>query len=180
MQPNDSVHHETIRLVSLSFRLRSRMAAVLSITGEGQTGFTRFTELFLIRISPVASRSQTLFGNEVVLETLFPPAAKQSFARKCVPKLEFGPERREVHDPLIPLLHSWPDLRQRLVQSLAEKYLEMFVATGIGMIGFSHGFDARKMFAIAGAVAPQHNHTLACIFPRTPIPIGLMIADRFR
>jgi hypothetical protein len=29
-QPNDSVHHETMRLVSLNFRLRRRMAAVLS------------------------------------------------------------------------------------------------------------------------------------------------------
>src|SRR3954462_1811142 len=32
MQPNDSVHQETIRLVSLSLRLRSKMAAVLSIS----------------------------------------------------------------------------------------------------------------------------------------------------
>src|SRR6478752_6286337 len=31
MQPNDSVHHETIRLVSLSLRFRRRMAAVVSI-----------------------------------------------------------------------------------------------------------------------------------------------------
>ena len=31
MQPNDSVHHEMMRLVSLSFRLRSRIAVVLSI-----------------------------------------------------------------------------------------------------------------------------------------------------
>ena len=30
MQPNDSVHQETIRLVSLSFRLRSRIALVVS------------------------------------------------------------------------------------------------------------------------------------------------------
>jgi len=30
MQPSDSVHHETIRLVSLNFRLRKRMALVLS------------------------------------------------------------------------------------------------------------------------------------------------------
>jgi hypothetical protein len=30
MQPSNSVHHETIRLVSLNFRLRNRMAAVLS------------------------------------------------------------------------------------------------------------------------------------------------------
>ena len=30
MQPNDSVHHETIRLVSLKLRLRNRMALVLS------------------------------------------------------------------------------------------------------------------------------------------------------
>src|SRR5437899_1917444 len=30
MQPSDSVHHETIRLVSLSFRLRNKMAAVVS------------------------------------------------------------------------------------------------------------------------------------------------------
>src|SRR6266404_5704665 len=29
MQPRDSVHHETIRLVSLNFRLRKRIAAVL-------------------------------------------------------------------------------------------------------------------------------------------------------
>src|SRR5437762_14113132 len=28
IQPNDSVHHDTIRLVSLNFRLRRRMAAV--------------------------------------------------------------------------------------------------------------------------------------------------------
>src|SRR5687768_18339330 len=34
MQPNDSVHHETIRLVSLSLRLRSRMAVVLSMREE--------------------------------------------------------------------------------------------------------------------------------------------------
>src|SRR5437588_5085977 len=31
MQPNDSVHHETMRLVSLSLRFRRRMAAVLSM-----------------------------------------------------------------------------------------------------------------------------------------------------
>src|SRR5256885_16126836 len=31
MQPNESVHHETIRLVSLSFRFRRRMAVVVSI-----------------------------------------------------------------------------------------------------------------------------------------------------
>src|SRR6266480_2439757 len=30
MQPRDSVHHETIRLVSLNFRLRKRIAVVLS------------------------------------------------------------------------------------------------------------------------------------------------------
>jgi hypothetical protein len=29
MQPNDSVHHEMIKLVSLNFRLRKRMAEVL-------------------------------------------------------------------------------------------------------------------------------------------------------
>src|SRR6266566_4876593 len=34
MQPRDSVHHETIRLVSLNFRLRKRMATVLSIIGN--------------------------------------------------------------------------------------------------------------------------------------------------
>src|SRR6266487_3696677 len=31
MQPSESVHHDTIRLVSLNFRLRKRIAAVLSI-----------------------------------------------------------------------------------------------------------------------------------------------------
>jgi hypothetical protein len=31
IQPNDSVHHETIRLVSLNLRLRRRIAAVFSI-----------------------------------------------------------------------------------------------------------------------------------------------------
>src|SRR5881397_2315889 len=36
MQPNDSVHHETIRLVSLSLRLRKRMAAVIA-TRQGST-----------------------------------------------------------------------------------------------------------------------------------------------
>jgi len=30
MQPNDSVHHETIRLVSLNFRLRRRIASVVA------------------------------------------------------------------------------------------------------------------------------------------------------
>src|SRR5437899_4441415 len=34
MQPRDSVHHETIRLVSLNLRLRKRMATVLSIIGN--------------------------------------------------------------------------------------------------------------------------------------------------
>src|SRR3989440_12942746 len=34
MQPRDSVHHETIRLVSLNFRLRKRMAVVLSTIGN--------------------------------------------------------------------------------------------------------------------------------------------------
>src|SRR6266480_6611615 len=34
MQPRDSVHHETIRLVSLNFRLRKRMATELSIIGN--------------------------------------------------------------------------------------------------------------------------------------------------
>src|SRR5437016_2254034 len=34
MQPRDSVHHETIRLVSLNFRLRKRRAKVLSIIGN--------------------------------------------------------------------------------------------------------------------------------------------------
>src|SRR5438067_8424084 len=34
MQPRDSVHHETIRLVSLNFRLRKRIATVLSIIGN--------------------------------------------------------------------------------------------------------------------------------------------------
>src|SRR4051812_41051204 len=37
MQPNDSVHHETIRLVSLSFRFRNRIAFVVS-TSERSTG----------------------------------------------------------------------------------------------------------------------------------------------
>src|SRR5205809_6082114 len=31
MQPNDSVHHELMRLVSLSLRFRSRMPVVLSM-----------------------------------------------------------------------------------------------------------------------------------------------------
>jgi hypothetical protein len=36
-------------------------------------------------------RSQTEFGNEIVLETLFPVfGAKQSFTGKCVPKLSLG------------------------------------------------------------------------------------------
>src|SRR3989442_883475 len=34
MQPNDSVHHETIKLVSLNLRLRKRMAGVLSTTAK--------------------------------------------------------------------------------------------------------------------------------------------------
>src|SRR5437762_8137582 len=34
MQPRDSVHHETIRLVSLNFRLRKTIATVLSIIGN--------------------------------------------------------------------------------------------------------------------------------------------------
>ena len=34
MQPRDSVHHETIRLVSLNFRLRKRIAVVLSTIGN--------------------------------------------------------------------------------------------------------------------------------------------------
>src|SRR5947199_5851396 len=50
MQPNDSVHHETIRLVSLNLRFRNRMAAVVSISATltrikglaAQVGGTRF------------------------------------------------------------------------------------------------------------------------------------------
>ena len=34
IHPNDSVHHEMMRLVSLSFRFRSKMAAVLSTISE--------------------------------------------------------------------------------------------------------------------------------------------------
>jgi len=45
MQPSDSVHHETIRLVSLSFRLRNKMAAVVS------------TDKLLARISAHASEA---------------------------------------------------------------------------------------------------------------------------
>jgi hypothetical protein len=37
IQPNDSVHHEMIRLVSLNFRFRNRMAAVLSIPEQSNT-----------------------------------------------------------------------------------------------------------------------------------------------
>src|SRR5947209_4633405 len=42
MQPNDSVHHETMRLVSLSFRLRSRIAVVLSIGGSNARARYRY------------------------------------------------------------------------------------------------------------------------------------------
>ena len=35
-------------------------------------------------------RSQTPFGNVVVPETQFPPAAKQSFEDICVPKQSLG------------------------------------------------------------------------------------------
>src|SRR5438270_13136618 len=42
MQPNDSVHHETMRLVSLSFRFRSKMAVVLSMGGDMIADFRSF------------------------------------------------------------------------------------------------------------------------------------------
>src|SRR5436309_13962457 len=41
MQPNDSVHHDTIRLVSLSLRLRNRMAAVVSTVQVSKRGNCR-------------------------------------------------------------------------------------------------------------------------------------------
>ena len=56
MQPNDSVHHEMMRLVSLSLRFRSRMAVVLSIELQGIdriNGIYRIGFFFILQILSV-------------------------------------------------------------------------------------------------------------------------------
>src|SRR5436190_9862944 len=56
----------------------------------------------------------------------------------------------------------------------------MLVKSRIRMVGAARCFHAGKVFAIAGSIAPEHNHTFAGVLSRPPIPIVLMIADRLR
>jgi hypothetical protein len=63
MQPSDSVHQETIRLVSLKVRLRKRMAAVLSTTAKlAHRGYCSAARGYKIERSAVYDVQCTLFN----------------------------------------------------------------------------------------------------------------------
>src|ERR1051326_3125668 len=48
------------------------------------------------------------------------------------------------------------------------------------MIGSTDDFYSGKMFAVAFSVAPENDDAFAGVIARTPKPITLMTADRFR
>src|SRR5947208_12519498 len=56
----------------------------------------------------------------------------------------------------------------------------MLVATRVGMIGAAHCFYRREMLPVTFAVAPKNDHAFAGVIARSPEPVALVIADRFR
>ena len=81
MQPNDSVHHDTIRLVSLNFRFRRRIAVVLRT-------FYRYREFAarasLTRISPGTGTENKL----ATQKCLRGQHKRQNLADQCPKKCE--------------------------------------------------------------------------------------------
>src|SRR3989442_244903 len=73
-----------------------------------------------------------------------------------------------------------PSASQIASESAAEKNIEMLVAARVRMFRATNYCDAAEMFAVAGAVTPENNHDAAVIIARTPKPVALMIANRFR
>src|SRR5438105_2994998 len=154
MQPNDSVHHETIRLVSLSLRFRRRMAAVLSMQ------------------STVAQAS-CLWGHWAS-SPMIPPSTGET----SVGPTGKMPVLRWLQKS-VPFLRFWPQRFQTRVEIAAKENVEVFVAPRIRMIGAADGFHAREMFAVSSPVAAENDHAFAGVIARTPKPIALMVADRF-
>src|ERR1051325_7628552 len=56
----------------------------------------------------------------------------------------------------------------------------MFVAPRVRMFDSTGGLHALEMFAVAGPIAAENNHDAAVVIARTPKPVALMIANRFR
>src|ERR1700719_4453227 len=102
MQPNESVHHETIRLVSLSFRFRSRMPVVLS---------TLHCYRKLVARASVG-------GSCAPSRDAFTSRLRRHFLHRAT--------ERSIH--LIPFLHLWPESLEARVEFAAKKDIEMLVA----------------------------------------------------
>ena len=73
-----------------------------------------------------------------------------------------------------------PKLPQVAGKSAAKKNIEMLVAPRVRMFRAPDRFDAAKMFAVACSVAAENDHDAAIVIARTPEPVALMIANRFR
>src|ERR1700730_14164725 len=81
---------------------------------------------------------------------------------------------------LVVFLHFHPGRSQIAGKPAAEKNIEVLVPARVRMFGANAPFDTLKMFAVASSIAAEHNRDAAVVIARTPEPVALMIADRFR
>src|SRR5438874_13623102 len=79
----------------------------------------------------------------------------------------------------IPVFHLRPRLLQIEDESTAKKNREPFVATRIRVLCPAHNLHTLEVFAIAASIAAEDNHGATVIIAWSPIPISLVIADRF-
>jgi hypothetical protein len=77
----------------------------------------------------------------------------------------------------IPLLDARPKSLEVLVKSTTEKYGEVLIPARVGVISTAGRFNSLEVFAVAFAVASKHDHSLACVVSRSPVPVVLVIAD---
>src|SRR5262249_7493230 len=76
--------------------------------------------------------------------------------------------------------HFRPCLSQIAGESATKKNVKMLVAPRVRMLNVTDGLDTLKMFAVTASVAAENNHDCSVVIARTPNPVGLMIANRFR
>src|SRR5437868_14847910 len=65
-------------------------------------------------------------------------------------------------------------------ESATQENIEMLVAPRVRMFDAASRFHALEMFAIAAAVAAENDDNAPVVIARSPEPVALMIANRFR
>ena len=73
--------------------------------------------------------------------------------------------------------HLAPGALQIASEFAAEENIEMFVATRVRMLDVANRLDAAKMFAVACAIAAEHDDAAAIVTARALQPVALMVVS---